>query len=338
MTRIKLGAFLKKYKRSLVVSGTIFIVLSFFAIPHFVYAQIAEAALLVLGPLAAQGALSLIIQFAGWFIGVLLSSEFLNNFTNSKVLFDLWSIVRDFMNMFFILLLLIVAFSTIFDVKRYNAKTLLPKIIIAALLINFSLVIGQVIIDGFNFLASVFAKAIGNPGFELSSLSNFVKIVTEDWNSSVNLGIVDRIIKTSTDAISVTFIDSILGTVFLAIWALALLLSALVIFIRLPILWTLLVFAPFAFLAYAFPYLERYKKWWWDKFLYWNYFLPIYLFFMYIGITFLVRANETVISQLATGETGLGTTILLSVTKYIVAVVTLVAGYMAANAIGGMAA
>ncbi|MBI2627146.1 MAG: oligosaccharide repeat unit polymerase [Parcubacteria group bacterium] len=303
-------------------------------LPKFANALVLETALLV----AVNAMLAGLIQAFGDFIGYLLTSDFLNNFTNSKVLFDMWSIVRDFMNMFFILLLLVVAFSTIFDVKRYNAKTLLPKIIIAALLINFSLVIGQVIIDGFNFLADVFAKAIGNPGYKLSAVSQAFRIASADINSNADQNFFVRIANAVVDAASIGFINLTIGTIFLAIWALALILSALVIFIRLPFLWTLLVFAPFAFLAYAFPYLERYKKWWWDKFLYWNYFLPIYLFFMYIGITFLVRSDETIIAQLASGETGLGTAISASIGKFVLAVVTLVAGYMAANSIGGMAA
>ena len=58
-----------------------------------------------------------------------------------------WTVFRDFANMFFILILIIIAFATIFDMQNYNWKGLMAKFIIAALLINFSLAIGGFLID-----------------------------------------------------------------------------------------------------------------------------------------------------------------------------------------------
>src|SRR3989344_542465 len=75
-----------------------------------------------------------------------------------------WALVRNFSNMFFILGLIIMAFATIFDVSRYNFRTLIVRFLIVALLINFSLTIGETIIDWTQSLSSVFLTAMGSYG------------------------------------------------------------------------------------------------------------------------------------------------------------------------------
>jgi hypothetical protein len=69
-----------------------------------------------------------------------------------------WGIVRDFVNMFFIFVLLYIAFATILDVKigGHNAKQMIINVVIIGLLINFSLFATQIIIDTSNILARVF--------------------------------------------------------------------------------------------------------------------------------------------------------------------------------------
>lgn len=72
-----------------------------------------------------------------------------------------WTISRDVANIFFILILLVIAIATILRFETYNAKRLLPKLITVALLINFSLTFGFMIIDFGNFLAQGFYEAVG---------------------------------------------------------------------------------------------------------------------------------------------------------------------------------
>lgn len=67
-----------------------------------------------------------------------------------------WNIVSGVMNMFFVLLLLWMAIATIFDFEMFSARKLLPKLIIAALLINFSLPIGRSIIGLSHGIAKIF--------------------------------------------------------------------------------------------------------------------------------------------------------------------------------------
>jgi hypothetical protein len=71
-----------------------------------------------------------------------------------------WEITRDIANIFFIFILLIIAIATILRLESYGAKQLLAKLIIVALLVNFSLVIAFAVVDAANILALTFIKRI----------------------------------------------------------------------------------------------------------------------------------------------------------------------------------
>ena len=66
-----------------------------------------------------------------------------------------WAIVRDFSNIFFILVLLYVAIQTILGMG-HETKKVVVNVVIMALLINFSMFFTKVVIDSSNILALVF--------------------------------------------------------------------------------------------------------------------------------------------------------------------------------------
>ncbi len=72
---------------------------------------------------------------------------------------DGWKLVRDIANMFFILIMVAIAFATILRIERYGIKELLPKLIIVALLINFSMVLCLVLVDFTNLIAQYFINS-----------------------------------------------------------------------------------------------------------------------------------------------------------------------------------
>src|SRR3989344_4070357 len=68
-----------------------------------------------------------------------------------------WTIVRDIANMFFILILIVIALGTILRIKEYNEYGhLLAKLVVAALLVNFSQVIAVTIINFVNLITAMF--------------------------------------------------------------------------------------------------------------------------------------------------------------------------------------
>jgi len=90
----------------------------------------------------------LIIYLEAQIIDYLLSS---NNFSfiNAPIVKIGWTLTRDLANMLFILILLIIAFATVLRMESYGMKRLLPKLIMVAILINFSLVFAGFVIVAF---------------------------------------------------------------------------------------------------------------------------------------------------------------------------------------------
>ncbi|MBP8994851.1 MAG: hypothetical protein KBG30_13725, partial [Bacteroidales bacterium] len=77
-------------------------------------------------------------------------------FTKMPVVVTGWKVARDFANLFFIALLVYVAFGYILRINTKNNQKLLVNIIIMAVLINFSLMIGGIIIDFSNVFFNYF--------------------------------------------------------------------------------------------------------------------------------------------------------------------------------------
>ncbi len=66
---------------------------------------------------------------------------------SSPIVLKGWEIVLSFTNLGFVLAIIVIAFATIFRVQSYAMKQVLWKLIVAALLVNFSLVIAGAFID-----------------------------------------------------------------------------------------------------------------------------------------------------------------------------------------------
>lgn len=73
---------------------------------------------------------------------------------------EAWRIVRDFSNIFFILVLLYIAIKMILGIGGADIKKMVVNVIIAALLINFSMFMTRLVIDSSNILALIFYNKI----------------------------------------------------------------------------------------------------------------------------------------------------------------------------------
>src|SRR3989344_1484808 len=67
-----------------------------------------------------------------------------------------WTYVRDFVNMFFILILIVLGFATILRIESYNYRHILVELILMAVLVNFSLVIARIIVQVADLLQFAF--------------------------------------------------------------------------------------------------------------------------------------------------------------------------------------
>lgn len=72
----------------------------------------------------------------------------------------IWTIVRDFSNVFFILILLYAAFQVILGLGHGGGKKIVASVILIALMVNFSLFISRVVVDAGNVLGLIFYNKI----------------------------------------------------------------------------------------------------------------------------------------------------------------------------------
>jgi len=203
-------------------------------------------------------------------------------------------------NMFFVLILLWIAVATIFDFEPYTARSLLPKLIIAALLINFSLAIGNTFIKLSNGIAAIFHQRITGNGQkymynlvadaasfaeiqdttppntappasaeEIAAIKISAKEMPKSRENDLELGIASRIYK--------IFISPVFIFVMLA--------GALFILIRQISLMFLLILGPLAFLFMILPATSGMWSSWWQKLFRWSFFLPAFMFFMFLSLT-----------------------------------------------------
>lgn len=207
--------------------------------------------------------------------------------SDSPVVASSWEIVRGFANMFFILALIIMAFGTIFSISKYDFRTLIARLLIAALLINFSLVIGQIIIDWSTSLSNVFLESIGNIGDRLAQGANISKNLDSSFLSQAPQGvpIADQILWIVT-------MEGMVNIIMLSIVFFSMAVLFFFSIIRIPILWALLIISPIAWISYVLPTTTNLNRRWWKEFIGWNLFMPIYLFFIYFGVLFLSNQQQ----------------------------------------------
>lgn len=134
--------------------------------------------------------LGLVIKFLLWLTALVMSffQSVLSyaGFTTSDFVVKMWKAVRDFVNLFFILALLGIAIANIvqYEINNYAVKTILPKLIIVVIAVNFSRLIVGVGIDAGNVVeAGIYQIAGMGPhggGTQAACSTNTTQVGTLD--------------------------------------------------------------------------------------------------------------------------------------------------------------
>lgn len=235
-----------------------------------------------------------------------------------------WKVVRDLANMGFIFMLLSASIMTIMG-KEKGARELVVKMVIAAILVNFSLFFTKVIIDVANLLALTFYNAIAPnlaPGDYLSGgLSNSIVQVLKaqslwDVRSILNGGTV--------------FISVILSSVALLVTSFVFLAISVMLVVRYVVLIFVMILSPLMFMAMVFPQLNSYASRWSDALFGQAFFAPVYFLLTWITLVLIKGLNESVFvgaGPLAEGLASGGDTIsaIPALINYAVIIIFLVA-------------
>lgn len=189
-------------------------------------------------------------------------------------------------NLGFVLVIIVIAFATILRYEQYGMKKMLGKLIIAALLVNFSLTIAGVLLDFANILTTFFIDRATNNNVlafadELSGAFGIQRLLKANpvdadvFTSSITSfkGLVLAIA-----SLGFTILFMLLGTITMIGIAVMLLIRYVTILI-------LLILMPFAWLGYAMPGLGGWWSKWWNAFLKNALFMPVTIFFLWLAVS-----------------------------------------------------
>lgn len=275
------------------------------------------------------------------FLSILIAIAQYNDFIKSAAVTYGWTIVRDFANMFFVLILLVIAFATILRVESYNLKTWLPKLVIMAILINFSKLICGVIIDFAQVIMLTFFGAVkeitGGTMIELLGVSKIL-----EFNES------------EVEDIEVsgwTILGSvILGVIMMIVAVVVIVVMLMMIIVRMVMIWIYIVLSPLAYLLASFPQGKKYSERWWSDFSKNVIVGPIIAFFLWLSFASLggvegsaeMEKMGPAVAGVDVDSSGVSATITTAgsfehMIKFLVSIGMLVGGLMIAQEMGGMA-
>ncbi len=201
----------------------------------------------------------------------------------------LWTLVRDIFNLTFIFGLVYIGFKMILRTDDSNAKRMLVHIILAALLVNFSLFFAKAIVDFSNIAATQIAQ-----GFYDGSVGEYA--VSDRFMNVLGLsgiwGTDGEFLKNVTSGQG-NGIGYIFGTmVIFIITAFVFFAGAILLLIRFVVLNFYLILSPIMFLGWVFPNMGDASSRYWKSFLNQAFLAPAYLLMLYFSYYILKEFNN----------------------------------------------
>jgi|GEM_PF-2906606 len=244
------------------------------------------------------------IMFQGVFheLVIGMGTLIVKNSTLGIVINDIWGVVRDAANLIFIFGFIYIGIRTILQPESANTKRFLAQLIIAALLINFSLFFAKLVIDVANtftvevykLMTPITAGTEPNIGFE---------IVRQAGLPTFYNGLDAKELKELTESGSIGFY--LMGFIFLMVTAFVLAAAAFMLIIRFVMLIFIMIFSPLMFALLVFPQTERYARDVFSRLLRYAFFAPIFLFLLYIAIRVLAPLGASLHVDSSSTATGL---------------------------------
>ncbi|MFH1767329.1 MAG: hypothetical protein ABH826_04545 [Patescibacteria group bacterium] len=209
-----------------------------------------------------------------------------NNFGDSNIISIGWPLVRDAVNMFVIVILLVIAIKTMlgFGGNKIEWQQQLPRLFLAIVAVNFSRTICVLMIDAGQVVMMTFVNALRD-----IAAGNFVGLFQLDSFMQVANDVLYYSAGGGTGADAVGYLGSsylvliLLGLVLATLWILA-----LVFIYRIVILWVLVILSPIAFFMGGIKDVfgaagGKYGEWW-QQFVGAVTLGPIMAFFLWLGL------------------------------------------------------
>lgn len=224
---------------------------------------------------------------------------------------QLWTVVRDLFNLVFIFSLVYIGLRLIVDANETATQKTIGLLIAAALLVNFSLYIGKLVIDVSNFTAVQIHDAMVK-GFTYADDGGYSvkdEVTTKDGPKTVTLigstgkesisGAFMQVLYISTFFSSKSLVTDgpgallvgVVAFIFLCYLGFVLAYGAIMVVVRFIALVFLLIFSPAMFLGWVLPQFETYSRQWRTNFISYCFFIPAYVFLLYTSLFVLIQVS-----------------------------------------------
>ncbi len=192
---------------------------------------------------------------------------------------NLWVTVRDIFNLTFIFGLVYIGFKMILNSGDSNARRMLVSLILAALLVNFSLFITKTVIDFSNIAATQFAASFSSgTGTEVNYdlTDKFMQLtgLSSLWGSANKVADMP-----AGQGWAYIFGSLILYLVMAFVFAA----GAILLIIRYVVLNIYMILSPIMFLGWVFPGFSGASQKYWSGFLQRAFFAPAYLLMLFFA-------------------------------------------------------
>lgn len=243
-----------------------------------------------------------------------------------------WGVMRDIANIALLFGFIFMGVLLILNVGGgghghgggISAKKAIPRLIIFAVLLNFSLFASQAVIDVANAFSSSFATLAGE-NCSTNTSTGTSSSADQTNEECANVGISGQILKVAgltsiwdsesrdlgaalgnlVDRPYSYAVSLIMLSVFVLVTAIVLLAGSIMLIIRVVVLSLLMVTSPVGFAGMAIPKLQGIASMWWSKLMSQAFFAPIYLLLIFISIKLtegLMQGEATLANALIANE------------------------------------
>ncbi len=248
---------------------------------------------------------------------------------------SLWTTVRDIFNLTFIFGLVFIGFKMILNSDDSNTKRWLINLILAALLVNFSLFITKAVVDFTNIAATQIAQGFPVDGDKVSLSKGYMNML--GIQSLLGGNVVPG---TEQNAYGFIFGTMILFVVMTFVFAA----GGILLLIRYVVLCLYMILSPLMFLGWVFPQLQSISNQYWQGFLSRAFFAPVFLLLVYFSLFVLsalykgfattATENESLKNAFATAQPGQLPSVEAAFIPFILSAIFLIASIVVANKMG----
>ena len=185
-----------------------------------------------------------------------------------------WVIMRNISNVAFIVAFLVIIYSqlTSVGISNYGVKKMIPRLVIAAVLVNLSFTICAILLDLSNIAGYAFQDAFMGIKNTISTVGENTSTWT--WSEVISTALSNGALAIGAVAFTTELLPMLVPAATLA--GLTLLLILLIMAARQALIIILIIISPLAFVCYLLPGTEKWFKKWRDSFLTMLVFFPAF--------------------------------------------------------------